>query len=102
MGDNGPSSITANPAMPFGIVAYSKFVGGCGAGPAIQIGFQDFSLGGSIYAPTGCINAGAQGVVTIDGSLIGADVQIGASSSNQWTIGSTSGGPSGSGWQMLQ
>jgi hypothetical protein len=102
MGNNGASFVSANPAMPDGIVAYSQAAGNCGGGQQIQIGFNDFTVDGSFYAPNGCIRAGSNGTVTITGSLIAKDVAIGASASNLWTIGPSGGGGGGSSWQMVQ
>ena len=40
---------------------------------------------GSLYAPNGCINAGANGPTTITGSFIGSELQVGDYA--DWTIG---------------
>jgi hypothetical protein len=100
MGDNSPSSITPDPSMPFGIVAYSAAADDCGSGgQSINVGFQTFDIEGSIYAPNGCINAGANTNITVNGSLIAKSVQIGAGGT--WTLGSTGGG-GGTTWRMIQ
>lgn len=88
--------------MPDGIVAYSSATGDCSSGQQILLGSQGFVINGSLYAPNGCVRAGSQGIVTINGSLVGKDVAIGASSSALWTLGPTGGGGGGASWQMVQ
>jgi hypothetical protein len=97
LGDNNASSITPAPGMPDNIVAYSAYTG---AGPAVNVGFNDFTVAGSIYAPGGLINVGNNGILTVTGSLIGASVQLG--SNGTWNLGSTPGGGGGNNWQMFQ
>jgi Flp pilus assembly protein TadG len=99
---NADSTITANPAMPDGIVAYTSAAGTCGSGQQILLGSQGFVINGSLYAPNGCVRAGSQGIVTINGSIIGKDVAIGASSSALWTLDPSGGGGGGASWQMVQ
>jgi hypothetical protein len=97
LGDNNASSITPAPGMPDSIVAYSAYNG---AGPAVNVGFNDFTIAGSIYAPNGLINVGNNGTLTVTGSLIGSSVQLG--SNGTWNLGSSPGGGGGNNWQMLQ
>ncbi len=99
LGNNGTSTISAAPGMPDGIVAYSASADDCTTGQAINIGYNDFNVQGSFYAPNGCINVGNNGILNINGSLIGNSVQLG--SNGTWTIGATGGG-GGTSWQMLQ
>jgi hypothetical protein len=97
LGDNDASSITPAPGMPDNIVAYSAWNG---AGPAVNVGFNDFTISGSIYAPNGLINVGNNGTLTVTGSLIGSSVQLG--SNGTWKLGSNPAGGGGNNWQMLQ
>jgi hypothetical protein len=94
-----PSTWTPDPASPNGILAYSSAAKNCSSGYAILIGTETLNLGGSLYAPNGCIQIGSNWPVTIGGSLIGSEVVVG--DYGAWTItGATGGG--GSGWQMVQ
>jgi hypothetical protein len=88
---------------PNNVVAYTNLSIACSSGQAIQFGGPASGLAttvaGSLYAPNGCVNIGANGPMTITGSVIGNELQIGDYSA--WTIG-TSGGGGGTSWQMLQ
>jgi Flp pilus assembly protein TadG len=62
-------------------------------GPAMSVGNASIVLNGSFDAPNGCINVSGS-AITVNGSLVGADVTIGAGSAS--VIDSTAGaGPGG-------
>jgi hypothetical protein len=64
---------------------------GCISPSAIALGSSSWTVNGGLYAPNGCIDIGGSGI-TINGSLIGLDVNPHGSV----TINSTSGGAGGS------
>ena len=98
------STFSAAASSPNGVIAYTTNATGCSAGQAIQYGGPASALSlvtmtGSLYAPNGCINAGANGPTTIAGSFIGSELQIGDFAN--WSIGNGGAG-GGSSWQMSQ
>jgi hypothetical protein len=96
VGANGISSLSAAAGSPNGIAIYAD--GGC-SGNTVQIGNQTLTITGSVYAPNGCINTGGDSI-TINGSIIGNTVNLGAGPAG-WTFNPTGSG-SGGGWQMLR
>jgi hypothetical protein len=105
IGLNYSSTFSAAASSPNGVIAYTTFAGSCAAGAAITVGgpaatpAETLTMNGSLYAPNGCINAGANNATTIVGSFIGNEVQIG--DWGAWTIGQ--GGPAAlNNWQMIQ
>ncbi len=98
------STFSAAASSPNSVIAYTTNATACSSGQAINYGGPASSLSlvtmtGSLYAPSGCINAGANGPTTITGSFIGSELQIGDFA--DWSIG-TGGGGGGGGWQMSQ
>jgi hypothetical protein len=101
LGDNGPSSLSPAAGMPDNIVVYTASTTDCGVGgEAINIGFNTFTIQGSIYAPNGCVNMGDNGGLTINGSVIAKSIQIG--DNGNWTIDPNGGPGGGTVWQMSQ
>jgi Putative Tad-like Flp pilus-assembly len=101
-GLNAASTFSAAASSPNNVVAYTTNATACSAGQAIQFGGPAAGLvtmTGSLYAPNGCINVGANGPMTVTGSFIGNELQIGDFAN--WTIGTGAGG-GGTSWQMLQ
>ena len=105
IGLNYTSIFSAAADSPNNVIAYTTYSGLCSAGPAINLGgpaatsSETLTMTGSLYAPNGCINAGANNATTIVGSFIGNEVEVG--DYGAWTIGTGAGG-AGTGWQMLQ
>lgn len=99
IGANNGGTISAYATgVPRNIIAYSGLNTACsGGGPAINFGFNDLTLNGSIYAPNGCLNAGGTNMV-VNGSLVGNEVFLG--DYGLWTINAGSGG--GPSWTMDQ
>jgi hypothetical protein len=105
IGLNYSSTFSAAASSPNGVIAYTTFAGSCSAGAAINLGgpsatsTETLTMLGSLYAPNGCINAGANDATTIVGSFIGNEVNVG--DFGAWTIG-PGGAAGGNTWQMLQ
>jgi len=105
IGLNYTSMFSAAANSPNGVIAYTTYSGLCSSGPAINLGgpaataAETLTMTGSLYAPNGCINAGANNATTIVGSFIGEEVEVG--DYGAWDIG-TSGGGGGTSWQMVQ
>ena len=92
------SSSSANlTAFSNGIIAYSGATSDCYSNQAIGIGNADVVLNGSFYAPNGCVNASGTNI-TINGSLVGSEVQIGVGGTS--SINASAGG--GTGYWMYQ
>jgi hypothetical protein len=101
-GLNAASTFSAAASSPNGVIAYTTNATACSAGQAIQYGGPAAGLvtmTGSFYAPNGCINAGTNGPMTVTGSFIGNELQIGDFS--DWSIG-PGGAGGGNSWQMSQ
>jgi len=102
-GLNAASTFSAAANSPNGVIAYTTNATACSAGQAIQYGGPAAGLvtmTGSFYAPNGCINAGTNGPMTVTGSFIGSELQIGDFS--DWSIGPGGAGGGGNAWQMSQ
>jgi hypothetical protein len=97
IGANGTSVLSAAGGVPNGIAVFSGDTT-C-AGPSINLGFQDLTITGSVYAPGGCINVGGTNMKE-NGSIIGNTVAIGAGPAG-FTFDPT-GDPTTNNWQMLQ
>ena len=84
------SSSTANLTGFYNnMIAFTPFASDCFSAQAINIGNADVILNGSFDAPNGCVNASGSNM-TINGSLVGNEVQIGVGSSS--VINSAGGG----------
>jgi hypothetical protein len=80
-----------------GFVAYSTANLDCPASQAINIGTSTITLNGNFYAPSGCINFSGDRM-TINGALIGEDVQIATGLPS--TLTGPGGGGGGSGYLL--
>jgi Flp pilus assembly protein TadG len=108
----GPITIGANnggvfspvPGSPHNIFAMTIDNTDCTPLQAINLGFNNFVMTGSIYAPNGCIRAGSQGDMTLNGSLVANQIFLGiGTTSPGWRInGPGSGGGGGPSWSMFQ
>ena len=84
------SSSTANLTGFYNnMIAFTPVVSDCISNQAINIGNAGVTLNGSFDAPNGCVNASGS-TMTINGSLVGNEVQIGVGSSS--VINSAGGG----------
>jgi hypothetical protein len=82
------SSTVTLTAAQNGIIAYSQAAGNCISNQAIGIGNSSVIMNGSFYAPSGCVNTSGANI-TINGSLVGNEVQLGSSNT---TITASGGG----------
>jgi Putative Flp pilus-assembly TadE/G-like len=91
IGSSSISNMTPYPGAN-NLIAYSTAADNCVSGhPAINLGNSSVLINGSFYAPNGCLNMGGPDF-TINGSLVGNEVNV---SGPNWTInagGSGSGG----------
>jgi Flp pilus assembly protein TadG len=95
IGANGVNSVlSAATGVPHGIVAYTPST----ATPAINVGNQNLTIGGSLYAPNGEIIMGGNVGMTLNGSAIGSNLQIG--DNGNWVF-NPGGGGGGTTWRML-
>lgn len=84
------SSSTANLTGFYNnMIAFTPVVSDCISAQAINIGNASVTLNGSFDAPNGCVNASGSNM-TINGSLVGNEVQIGVGGSS--VITSSGGG----------
>lgn len=91
------SSATLTAFDGSGILGYAGAASDCYSAQAIGIGNSSVVLNGSFDAPNGCINASGTDI-TVNGSLVGNEVQIGVGGSS--SINATGG--AGSGYWMYQ
>jgi hypothetical protein len=101
-GSNNGASFRAFPGSPNGIFAMATGTFTCASGtPSINLGnAATYTINGSMYAPTGCINAGGMNFTITNGQVVGSEVNLGLSAGGVWTI-SGGGGGGGSTWRMV-
>jgi Flp pilus assembly protein TadG len=98
IGANGVNSVlSAATGVPHNIVAYTPSNVGC-AGGAMTVGNQNLTITGSVYAPNGCMIIGGNVGMTLNGSAIASDLQIG--DNGNWVF-NPGGGGGGTSWRML-
>jgi hypothetical protein len=90
---SGPGlNISSAAAGAHNIIFFSDYTTADCMTQAINLGFPGGTLNGSIYAPKGCLQVSGDSY-TIDGSVVGNEVQFGAGAN--WTVDSTTGGGTG-------
>jgi hypothetical protein len=98
IGANNGATLSANPAAPSQIVVYSDGATGCGAGQTLMVGFNNFTITGSVYVPNGCVRAGGK-VLNLTGSIVANEIALAPDPQVPgWTIGGGGGG--GTTWRM--
>jgi len=107
VGGNGGMNLTANnvPQNPNRILFWTQSpaapafnFGGC-AGP----GCGPILLNGAIYAPAGRINMGSQDPMTVNGSIVGLEVNLGLGTLGPFVLtGNGAGGGGGTAWTIYQ
>ena len=78
----------ASPAFNFG---------GCG-----MLGCGAIQFDGAIYAPAGRINIGSQDPMTMNGSIVGWEVNLGLGTAGPFTITGNGGGGGGPSWSLFR
>jgi len=90
------SVLTAYSGFPSNLAVYAGYNG---AGPAINLGSNNLTVNGSVYAPQGLAALSGQTGMTLNGSVVGQDVQIG--DNGDWTF-NPNGATGATTWRMYQ
>jgi hypothetical protein len=100
LGANNGANLSPAPGSPGNILLYTSNNTSCSAGQAINIGFNNFTFNGSVYAPNGCIRAGGKNM-RFNGSLVANEIFLAPDPLlPSWNI--TGGGGGGPTWRMYQ
>jgi hypothetical protein len=93
------SILTAASGVPSGLAVYAAAGPG---GPAVNLGSNNLTVNGSVYAPNGQANLSGETGMKIYGSVIAQDLQIGiGDTAADWTF-DPSGGTTSTTWRMWQ